>query len=75
VLQEARVRLGEKGDVKDSLAVLRAVEADLVGEDRLAGPRGPFDDVDAAGEEAAVEDPVEARDAAREPGEVWDEFV
>jgi hypothetical protein len=51
VLQEARVRLGEKGDVKDSLAVLRAVEADLVGEDRLAGPGGPFDDVDATGEE------------------------
>ena len=66
VADHARVVLCQERDEQRLAAARHVVETDLVGEDRLAGPRRALDDVHAAKHEPAPEDGIEPGDAARD---------
>ena len=62
VQQHPVVRLGQQREVHGAPLLLCLMEADLVGEDRLARAGDALDDVDARFEQTSRQDEVEARD-------------
>ena len=67
MLHHAGVVFGEQGDVERPAAAADMVEADLIAEGGLAAAGWPLNDVEAALEEATVQDDVKACNAAWKP--------
>ena len=62
-----RMRFGEQRHVDRMATGRRMVEARLIGQDRLAGPRRPLDDVDTGDQESAFKDAIEPCNSSRPP--------